>query len=87
MLDLGRLSWAEDSEGALPASIHDCLRDVLDLDAREGRTGTLGISDGECVCWHLRQGATGVVEDLQRLIAGVGDGRNDLQVLNARYRL
>jgi hypothetical protein len=41
-----------------------------------------GVADGEGFGWELREWAEGVIEDLQGLGAGIGDGGNDLEVFD-----
>jgi len=62
---------------------HTCrlTRGVIYLGAVERRAGTSGISDNEGVLGEGVQDTTGIVEEFEGLVAGVGDSRGDLQVL------
>jgi len=53
---------------------------VVYLGAVERRARATGIGDAEGVLWEGAQDPTGVLEELEGLVTGVGDGRGDLQV-------
>lgn len=55
---------------------------VFHLDTGEGGAGTLSIGDGELVGRALGQETAWIIQDLQCLCAGVGDGSRDFEVLD-----
>ena len=55
---------------------------VLDLHATEAGARAVVGGDGEGVGGESVQRATGVVEELEGLVAGVGEGGHDLEVLD-----
>jgi len=56
---------------------------VIHLGALERRARTRGFGDGEGVLGEWVQGPTGIIEKLEGLVTGVGDGHGDLQVLQS----
>jgi len=56
---------------------------VIHLCAGERWARTGGICDGEGVLGEGAQDSTGIVEEFEGLVTGVGDGRGDLQVLQS----
>lgn len=46
---------------------------------------TSGVSDGEGLGRELRKWAQGVIEELQGLSAGIGDGGDNLEVFDISY--
>ena len=56
---------------------------VIHLGAVERRARAVGVGDGEGVCGEGVQDSTGIIEEFEGLVAGVGDGRSNLQVLQS----
>ena len=66
-------------------SAHVCwvTRQKIHLGTFERRARTRYVGDGEGILGEGVQGPTGIVEKLEDLVTGVGDGRGDLQVLQS----
>ena len=83
MLNGDGFTGSEDSEGALLSKVDGSLGRVLDLHAAElGDSAGVLLSDGESLSGHLAEGAERVVEELQGLVTGVGNGSLDFEVVD-----
>ena len=82
-----RGTGGEDGEGRVVLVLGSLVEGVLDLRTNEARASTRVRGDGEGVGRERVQDATGIVDELEGLVTSVGDGRGDLQVLDAINRL
>ena len=73
-------SGGEDGVGSEGGS---SFRYVFHLDTGEGRTSALSIGNGKFVGRALGQETAWIIQNLQRLCAGVGNGSRDFEVLDA----
>jgi len=81
MGDVDRSTRSENGENAGIIEAGGVFRAVLDLATVEQGAGASGIGDTEGVLGEGVQDSTGIVEEFEGLVAGVGDDRGDLQVL------
>ena len=82
MGDRDGLAGLKDGEDGRVRQLGRVGEGVLDLHAREAGARTAVVRDGEGVGREGVQGATGVVEELEGLVASVGERRGDLEVLD-----
>ena len=80
MLDSDRLARCD---GGVRTEVGSRARNVFHFDTREGRYSATGIRDPEGIGGHLREGATGIIEDLDGFRASVCDRCSNLEMLNA----
>ena len=80
--DRHRLARREDSEDRRIRHLRRVVERVLDPHTRKVRARAVPGGDGECVCGEGVQGAARVVEELEGLVAGVGQRGNNLEVLD-----
>ena len=80
MLDSDRLARCD---GGVRTEAGSSAGNVLHFDSREGRCSATSIRDPEGVGGHLREGATGIIKDLDCLGTSVRDRCNNLEMLNA----
>ena len=73
----------EDETESMNTYICWVTRRVIHLGAFERRARTQGIGDSEGVFGEGAQGPTGIIQKLESLVAGVGDGCSDPQVLQS----
>ena len=73
----------EEETKSISTHIFWVTRRVIHLGTFERRTRTGGIGDGEGVLGEGVQGPTWIIEKLEGLVAGIGDGRDDPQVLQS----
>ena len=83
MLNSDGLTRSEDGEGGLFAEVNGVVGRVLDLDTAElGSSTRILVGDGESLSGQLGKRAERVVEELQGLVTGVGNGSLDLEVVD-----
>ena len=87
MLYGDRLAGREDGESIALTDLGGSRGDILDLDTGEVGDSASRVLNGERIGGQLVKDTTRVVEQLERLIAGVGDRGSDLQVVDPVDRL
>lgn len=70
------------SKGSIGASLGSNFGNILDLNTGKGRTGALGVDNGELIRGTLRKDAARVLQNLQRPFAGVRKGGCNFEVLD-----
>ena len=83
MFDINKLTRRKDSENVVSPSSHRHRWYVFDSDTNEIRSIADVILDCECISPHCVQWSVRIVEQFERLIAGVGDCNNDLEILDS----
>jgi len=79
VLDRDRLARCD---SGVRTEVGGSARNVLYFDTREGRYSATGIRDSKGIGGHLREGATGIIEDLDGFRASVCDRCSNLEMLN-----
>ena len=77
-----RMTRREDGEDRRIRHLRRIVEGILDPHTREVRARAVPGGDGECVGRECVQSASGVIEELEGLVSGVGERGDDLEVLN-----
>src|SRR5258705_54825 len=83
MFYINRLARRKDGESVILPCSHRHRWYVFDSDTNEIRFFASVILDGECIRWHFVQWSARIIEQFERLITGVGDCSDNLEVLDS----
>jgi len=82
MFYINGLTGRKDGESIILPSSHRHRWYVFDSDTNEIRLFAGIILDGECIRRHFVQWSARIIEQFERLITGIGDCSDDLEVLD-----